>query len=206
VEFFRFFDMKLILGIAAALIVAYLAWRWFAPAPTQPAVTRAPTQRASPRPTSAARSISSKRPAAQPRAARPTPTRSILAKQPRLAPEGTYFLLQRVSLKTESGVIGFAPGTKVTMVDQGDSMSTVSDGSFQFTVASSQLTNDVDIAENVAKLDYSAQAQIAESIGQSVRQYEQQQFDAIAAAEKAKGQKKTGHKAPRRTPTPKPKR
>lgn len=92
------------------------------------------------------------------------------------------------------------------MVDQADSMSTVSDGSFQFTVASSQLTNDVDIAENVAKLDYTAQAQIAESIGQSVRQYEQQQFDAITAAEKAKGQKKTGHKAPRRTPTPKPKR
>jgi hypothetical protein len=198
--------MKLILGIAAALIVAYLAWQWFAPAPTQPAVTRAPTQRASPRPTTAARSISSKRPAAQPRAARPTPTRSILAKQPRLAPEGTYFLLQRVSLKTESGIIGFAPGTKVTMVNQADSMSTVSDGEVQFTVASSQLTNDVDIAENVAKLDYAAQAQIAESIGQSVRQYEQQQFDAITAAEKAKGPKKTGHKAPRRTPTPKPKR
>ena len=198
--------MKLILGIATALIVAYLAWWWFAPAPTQPAITRAPTQRASPMPTTAARSISSKRPAAQPRAARPTPTRSILAKQPRLAPEGTYFLLQRVSSKTESGVIGFAPGTKVTMVDQADSMSTVSNGEFQFTVASSQLTNDVDVAENVAKLDYSAQAQIAQSIGQSVRQYEQQQFDAITAAEKGKGQKKTGQKAPRGTPTPKPKR
>ena len=92
------------------------------------------------------------------------------------------------------------------MVDQGDSMSTVSDGDVQFTVASSQLTNDVDIAENVAKLDYAAQAQIAESIGQSVRQYEQQQFDAITAAEKEKGQKKTGHKTPRRSPSPKPKR
>jgi hypothetical protein len=194
--------MKLILGIAAALIVAYLAWRWFAPAPTQLTVTRAPAQRASPRPTAAARSISSKRPAAQPRAATPTPTRSILAKQPRLAPEGTYFLLQRVSLKTEAGVIGFAPGTKVTMLDQGDSMSTVSDGKFQFTVASSQLTNDMNVAENVSKLDYAAQAQIAESIGHSVRQYEQQQFDAITAAEKGKGQKKTGQKAPRRTPTP----
>jgi hypothetical protein len=198
--------MKMILGIAAVLIVGYLAWRWFAPAPTQPAVARAPTQRASPRPAAATRSIPSKRPAARQPAARSTPTRSILAKQPRLAPEGTYFLLQRVSLKTESGVIGFAPGTKVTIVDQGDSMSTVSDGAFQFTVASSQLTNDLDIAENVAKLDYAAQAQIAESIGQSVRQYEQQQFDAITAAEKGKGQKKTGQKAPRRTPTPKPKR
>ncbi len=198
--------MKMILGIAAALIVGFLAWRWFAPAPSQPAVARAPTQRASPRPTTGARSIPSKRPAAQQRAARPTPARSILAKQPRLAPEGTWFLLQRVSLKTDSGIIGFAPGTKVTLVDQGDSLSTVSDGEYQFTVASSQLTNDLDMAENVAKSDYTAQAQIAESIGRAVRQYEQQQLDAIAAAEKEKGQKKTGQKAPRRTPSPKPKR
>jgi len=198
--------MKMILGIAAALIVGYLAWRWFAPAPSQPAVARAPTQRASPRPTAGARSVPSKQSAAQQRAARPTPARSILAKQPRLAPEGTWFLLQRVSLKTDSGIIGFAPGTKVTLVDQGDSLSTVSDGEYQFTVASSQLTNDLDMAENVAKSDYTAQAQIAESIGRSVRQYEQQQLDAIAAAEKEKGQKKTGHKAPRRTPSPKPKR
>jgi hypothetical protein len=198
--------MKMILGIAAALIVGYLVWRWFAPAPSQPAVARAPTQRTSPRPAAGARSIPSKRPAAQQRAARPTPAGANLAKQPRLAPEGTYFLLQRVSLRTDSGVIGFAPGTKVTLVNQGDSVSTVSDGEYQFTVASSQLTNDLDMAENVAKSDYTAQAQIAESIGRSVRQYEQQQFDAITAAEKEKGQKKTARKAPRRTPSPKPKR
>jgi hypothetical protein len=197
--------MKMILGIAAALIVGYLVWRWFAPAQSQPTVAHAPTQRASPRPT-AARSIPSKQPPAQQRAARPTPARSILAKQPRLAPEGTFFLLQRVSLKTDSGVVGFAPGTRVTLVDQGDSLSTVSDGEYQFTVASSQLTNDLDMAENVAKSDYTAQAQIAESIGRSVRQYEQQQLDAIIAAEKEKGQKKTGHKATRSTPSPKPKR
>jgi hypothetical protein len=198
--------MKMILGIATALIVGYLAWRWFAPAPSQPAVARAPTQRASPRPAASARPISSKRPAAPQRTTSPTPARSILAKQPRLAPEGTCFLLQRVSLKTDSGVVGFAPGTKVILVDQGDSLSTVSDGEYQFTVASSQLTNDLDMAENVAKSDYTAQAQIAEVIGRSLRQYEQQQLDAIAAAEKEKGQKKTGQKAVRRTPTPKPKR
>ena len=201
--------MKMILGIAAALIVGYLVWRWFAPAPSPPAVVRAPTQRASPRPRPAARATPAKRPAAQERAARPTPARSTVsrqpAKEPRLAPEGTYFLLQRVSLKTDSGVVGFAPGTKVTMVNQGASMSTVSDGEYQFMVASSQLTNDLDMAENVAKTDYTAQAQIAESIGRSVRQYEQQQLDAILATEKEKGQKKTGHKNPRRSPSPKPK-
>jgi hypothetical protein len=197
--------MKMILGIAAALIVGYLVWRWFAPAPSRPSVAHTPTQRASPRPRPAARSTPSKRPAAQERANKPTPARSTVAKQPRLAPEGTYFLLQRVSLKTDSGVIGFAPGTKVTLVDQGTSMSTVSDGEYQFMVASSQLTNDLDMAENVTKSDYTAQAQIAESIGRSVRQYEQQQLDAILATEKEKGQKKTGHKNPRRSPSPKPK-
>ena len=198
--------MKIALGIVAALIVGYLAWRWFAPAPSQPAVTHAPVERSSPKPATGARSIPSKRPAARQRAAKPTPARSTLAKQPRLAPEGTYFLLQRVSLKTDSGVIGFAPGTKVTMIEHRDPMSTVSDGEYQFAVPSSQLTNDLDMAEDAAKSDYTAQAQIAESIGKSVREYEKQQRDALSAAEKQKGQKKTGQKAPRRTPSPKPKR
>jgi hypothetical protein len=58
-----------------------------------------------------------------------------VAKQPRLAPEGTYFLLERVSLKIDSGVIGFAQGTQVTLVEKGDPLSTVSNGQYQFTVA-----------------------------------------------------------------------
>jgi hypothetical protein len=200
--------MKIALGIIAALIVGYLAWRWFAPAPRQPAVAHAPTQRSPTptKPTAASRPTSAKGPAARQGATKPTPARSVLAKQPRLAPEGTYFLLQRTSLKIDSGIVGFAPGTKVTMIDQRDSMSTVSDGQYQFMVSSSQLTNDLDIAESAAKSDYAAQAQIAESIGKSVREYQQQQRDALAASEKEKAQKKTGQKTPRRAASPKPKR
>jgi hypothetical protein len=198
--------MKIALGIIAAVIVGYLAWRWFAPARPQPAVTHPPTQRSSPKSAAATRPTPAKGSAAQKRGAKPTPARSIVAKQPRLAPEGTYFLLQRASLKTDSGVIGFAPGTKVTMIDKGDSVSTVSDGYYQFTVSVSQLTNDLDIAENVAKSDYAAQAQIAESIGKSARENEKQQRDAIAAAEKEKAQKKAGQKTPRRAASPTPKR
>ena len=197
--------MKVLLGIAAAVIVGYLGWRWFAPAP-QPMVVHVPTQRGSPRPSAATRPTPSKGPPAQQREARPTPARSMVTKQPRLAPEGTYFLLQRTSLKIDSGVVGFAPGTKVTMIDQRDSMTTVSDGQYQFTVPSSQLTNDLDIAESAVKSDYAAQAQIAESIGKSVREYKQQQRDALAASEKEKAQKKTGQKTRRTGASSTPKR
>src|SRR5438270_1501521 len=174
---------KVLLGIIAAVIVGYLAWRWFAPAPPPPAAAHPPTQRSTPRPPGATRPTPAKGVATQQRSGKPTPARSVVTKQPRLAPEGTYFLLQRASLKTDSGVIGFAPGTKVTMIDKGDPMSTVSDGQYQFTVPSPQLTNDLDIAANAAKSDYASQVQIADSIGKSIREYEKQQRDALAASE-----------------------
>jgi hypothetical protein len=194
--------VKVLLGIIAAVFVGYLAWRWFAPAPPQSVVTHAPTQGSSPKPAAATRPIPAKGLAAQKRTATPTSARPVVTKQRRLAPEGTYFLLQRTSLKIDSGVIGFAPGTKVTMVNKADPMSTVSDGQYQFIVPSSQLTNDLDIAENAAKADYAAQAEVAKSIGKSVHEYEKQQRDAIAASEKEKTQKKTGQKVPHRSPSP----
>src|SRR5919106_569391 len=198
---------KALLGLIFAVIVGYLAWRWFAPAPTQHApVTRAQPQRAATKPKPvAARSTPAKRTAAQRPGARPTPARPV-AQQQRLAPEGTFFLLQRASLPIESGVIGFAPGTKVTLVEQVDSVSTVTDGHYQFKVPSSQLTNDLDVAASVASADYTAQAQIAELAARRAQEYSQQQRDAFIASEKEKAEKKTGKKAPRRPPSPKPKR
>jgi len=183
-----------------------VAWRWFAPAPTEHApVTPAQAQRtaAKPKPV-AARSMPAKRTAAQRPAARPTPARAV-AREPRLAPEGTFFLLQRTSLPIDSGVIGFAPGTKVTLVEQTDSVSTVTDGEYQFKVPSSQLTNDLDLAASVASADYAAQAQIAELTAKRAQEYSQQQRDAFIASEKEKAQKKTGKKTSRR-PSPTPKR
>jgi hypothetical protein len=193
---------KVLLGIVAVVIVGYLAWRWFAPAPRQPTVAHAPTQRSSPKPAASTRATLAKPSAAQERGVTSTPARPVVTKQRRLAPEGTFFLLQRTSLKIDSGVIGFAPGTKVTLIDQRDSISTVSAGYYQLTVPSSQLTNDLEIAENAAKADYATQAQVAESIGKSVREYEQQKRDALAASEKEKGQKKTGRKVPHPSPSP----
>jgi hypothetical protein len=195
---------NVLLVLVAVGLFGYLAWHWFAPAPkpSPPPVARPQAQRTPPRPATAARPTPAKV-----QVAKPTPaTRSVAVKEPRLAPEGTYFLLRRVSLKIDSGVVGFAPGTKVTMIQQGDSLSTVTDGKYQFGVVSTQLTNDLNIAEDVAKSDYAAQAQIAAGIGQSIRWHEQQERDAIAAEEKEKAQKKTGQKAPapRKSPSPAP--
>jgi len=197
---------KALLGIIFAVIVGYLAWRWFAPTPTQRApVTPAQTQRIATKPKPvAARSTPAKRTAAQRPGARPTPARPVAHEQ-RLAPEGTFFLLQRASVPIDSGVIGFAPGTKVTLVEQADSVSTVTDGEYQFKVPSSQLTNDLDLAASVAKADYTTQAQIAELTAKWAQEYNQAQRDAFIASEKEKAQKKTGQKTPRR-PSPTPKR
>src|SRR5437762_4776782 len=192
---------NVLLAILAIALFGYLGWHWFAPTPKPPPpVARPQVQRTPPKPATAARPTPAKV-----QVAKPTPARSVATRQPRLAPEGTYFLLQRVSLKIDSGVVGFAPGTKVTMVQQGPALSTVSDGKYQFGVVSSQLTNDLNFAEDVAKSDYANQAQIAAGIGQSVRWYEQQQRDAIAAEEKEKAEKKKGHNTPaHKSPSPAP--
>jgi hypothetical protein len=181
--------MKVILGLVSIVIIGYLVWHWFAPT----AVAPAPVQRSAPKPTTAAHPP---KPLAQQPAAKPTPARPVTP-QRRVAPEGTYFLLERASLRTDSGVIGFAPGTKVTLVDQGDSASTVTDGQYQFTVPSSQLTNDLDLAASIAKSDYTAQAQLSELTAKWAQEYAQQQREAFIASEKEKAQKKT---RPRPTP------
>jgi len=183
--------MKVLLGLVSTVIVGYLVWHWFAPT----AVAPTPAQRIAPKPTAAAHPPPPKQLAQQP-AAQPTPARPVTP-QRRLAPEGTYFLLGRASLRIDSGVIGFAPGTKVTLLDQGDSTSTVTDGQYQFTVPSSQLTNDLDIAASVAQSDYAEQARITELTGKWAEEYAQQQRDALAASEKERAQEKT---RPRPTP------
>ena len=185
---------KALLVLLSVAIVGYLAWRWFAPT----AVAPTPVQRSNPKPTAAARSTRTK--LAQQGVAKPTPARPA-APQRRLAPEGTFFLLERASLPIDSGVIGFAPGTKVTLVGQGASASTVTDGQYQFEVQSSQLTNDLDIAASIAKADYTAQAQITELTAKWAQEYSQQQRDAFIASEKGKAQKKPRPRAsPRATP------
>ncbi len=184
--------MKVILGLVSIVIIGYLVWHWFAPT----AVAPTPAQRVPPKPTAAAHLPPPPKQLAQQPAAQSTRARPV-GPQRRVAPEGTYFLLERASLRIDSGVIGFAPGTKVTLIEQGDSTSTVTDGQYQFKVSPSQLTNDLDIAASVAQSDYAEQARITELTGKWAQEYAQQQRDALAASEKERAQKKT---RPRPTP------
>ena len=75
-----------------------------------------------------------------------------------LAPAGTYFLLQRVSVTSDSGIIGISPGTKVTLISTSSTGMHVTDGQNQFDVGTSQVTNDFGIARQTLKTDREALA------------------------------------------------
>src|SRR5437870_8117521 len=84
-------------------------------------------------------------------APKPTPVRH-------LAPEGTYFLLQFVSITTPSGVVGLPPGTRITTVTHRGELFEVSDADDHvFQVMESQMTNDVDLAAAAARRDATLQ-------------------------------------------------
>jgi len=86
----------------------------------------------------------------------PTPTLRLR----HLAPEGVYFLLTRVSITNENGVIGINPGTKVTMLKPSEHLLQVTDGENKFDVYSTQLTNDIDIANNLTQKDCASQSSL----------------------------------------------
>jgi len=134
--------MKVILGSRLDCDYRYLVWHWFAPL----RLRRPPVQRSC----SQADDCCSFPLRPQPLgnnllpAGRQTPVPPVTP-QRRLAPEGHIFCLsQRLSGSNQA--LSVLRGKKVTLVDQGDSASTVTDGQYQFTVPSSQLTNDLDLA------------------------------------------------------------
>lgn len=69
-----------------------------------------------------------------------------------LAPDGTFFLLQRVTKSTQFGVYSLGPGSEVHRVAQQGRKLTVSDGREQFDVDSSHLTNDLDKAAGLQQM------------------------------------------------------
>src|SRR6266480_2831242 len=65
----------------------------------------------------------------------PTPIVDRAAERHHLAPEGVFFLMERVSVFTQYGVTGIAPGTRVRLVqDKGNTFS-VTDGNTTFDVS-----------------------------------------------------------------------
>jgi hypothetical protein len=181
------------------VVVGAVAWHFF-PSGQEPVVQPPPRPVAArPKPAGqpapnavAARPKPVVKPAPKPVAARASPA------QKRLAPDGTFFLLQRASLTTDSTVSGFPPGTMVTVVRPSGSNSTVTDGQYQFDVPSSQLTNDLDIAARLAQADLDAQRKIAAYIANMIQEQEKRQQQDIATLEKQRAERERTQRPPAR--------
>ena len=86
-----------------------------------------------------------------PRKEPPAKTLSIPGPRHRLAPDGTLFLVQGLSVKKPFGIDGLEPGTTVHLVKQTGSHLRVTDGEHQFDVEQTQVTNDLDRADAVRR-------------------------------------------------------
>ena len=78
----------------------------------------------------------------------------------RLAPEGTFYVIQRISATTDSGVVAVPVGTKVTVTKAGVPLR-VTDGKTEFAVAPNQITNDLDVAGRAYQGMIEQRAQVA---------------------------------------------
>lgn len=108
-----------------------------------------------------------------------TETLPVMTPQ-RLAPKGIYYLLQQVSIPTDSGVVGLKPGTLVKQIGESNGKLKVKSDDHEFEVERFLLTNDLDIAAAAANRD--AQSQNA------VRAYLKKQQDASAGQQEAQQQ------------------
>ncbi len=103
-----------------------------------------------------------------------------------LAPHGTLYLLEYVSVKTDKGVEGFEPGQEVHVVaaDRATHTLVVSDGRAQVEVSPSKLTNDMDIAAMVRQKDQTNQARIAAYVQTEQEAYNKFEKEAAEATAK----------------------
>lgn len=91
----------------------------------------------------------------------PSPTAKTAPPPRNLAPDGTYFLLRYHSVITDTGVTGFPPGTKVSLVGKSGQTIRVTDGQIEFDVSAGEVTNNLDIAARLARTDSRTQEQAA---------------------------------------------
>ena len=98
----------------------------------------------------------------------------------RLAPDGTFYLVQGVSIPTTFGVTGLPAGTIVQMIQDKGATMLVSFGQTQILVPTAILTNDMDLGELAGKHD-------AESQQALMKYLEDQRAEYVAAQEKQNG-------------------
>ena len=95
----------------------------------------------------------------------------------RLAPLGTFFVLQSVSLTMHYGVTGLPPGLRVQLVeDKGDKM-LIQGNDAKVGVNTDILTNDTDLGELAGKTDPVSRQEFATSL-------QKRRAEAMAAQEK----------------------
>lgn len=77
----------------------------------------------------------------------PTPAPAPVPPPKRLAQEGIFYVIQRISVTTDDGVRSIPVGTGVKLVRESGLQLVLNDGGSEFTAARSQVTNDLDEAE-----------------------------------------------------------
>lgn len=101
-------------------------------------------------------------------AATPEPTPIVVATLPPtpepnyFAPEGTFYLLSRVSVNTDDGIVGLRPGTRVVLQPDGKYQA---DGHL-LDIQADLLTNDLRVAAQIVHMDQSTQAAIRQALAQ----------------------------------------
>jgi hypothetical protein len=86
----------------------------------------------------------------------PAPVQLASAATPRpkrFASPGVYYLTERISLMTDSGIRGFRPGTKVIVMKKLQTKWLVTDGVTDIEVSPNHLTNDLDVAGQLLQSD-----------------------------------------------------
>jgi thiol-disulfide isomerase/thioredoxin len=87
------------------------------------------------------------------------------------APEGVFFLNDRVVLKRSSGILAIVPGTAVRVVSQNGGTLHVTDGTVNFDVAKEKLTNDVNRAALLSGRDVETEEAIADQMGGKTNEF-----------------------------------
>jgi hypothetical protein len=126
--------------IGQLLTIAFTALLVSCDKPSEPNV-QTPVEQPSPTATPTPAPVSTPAP---PPTATPTPT-----PEPRLSEEGEFFLLERVSIVGETGVMALEAGKKVTLVRMEDGELVVTDGRAEIKVPADKLTRDLDQAEAI---------------------------------------------------------
>lgn len=73
------------------------------------------------------------------------------------APPGVFYVVERVSMETDSGVKAVSPGERVKLLQRlNNGRMRVTTGDADFEVKASQVTNDLDLAREAEKRDFVA--------------------------------------------------